>query len=140
VHEPSAHLPGGNYNASTRQELDKENEFRQIARTSKVTGAALFTLSFEPGKPTQVHFLGGDTPIKIFEPALKSANYHPVFPAGSKARILREMRLVCTPYAGCDGYMKLPSSVEMPSIEMRTTTVQKNGREVTIQLAPPANH
>ncbi|HEY2472595.1 MAG TPA: DUF3857 and transglutaminase domain-containing protein [Terracidiphilus sp.] len=138
VNAPSVRLPGGAYVASPQAELDKVNEFRQITHTSKVTGSALFSLSFEPGKPAQVRFLGGDPSIKTFEPALKTFSYHPMFPTGSKARILREMQLVCTPYAGCDGYMKLPTSVQNPSIELKSTgsRTEKNG-VIQIQLAPP---
>ena len=92
----------------------------------------------EPGKPAEARFIGGDPAVKNYEAAIKSFAYHPVFPTGSKARILREMQLVCTPYAGCDGYMKLPSTVQTPSIEMKATGTpsQKNG-VVQIRLAPP---
>ncbi len=137
VNAPSVRLPGGAYLASPRAELDKVNEFRQITHTSKATGAALFALSFESGKPTEVRFIGGDASIKVFEPAVRSFSYHPVFPAGSKARILREIQLVCTPYAGCDGYMKLPTSVENPQLQLKPAP-GTNNRTVKIELAPSA--
>ena len=138
VNSAAVRLPGGAYASSPVAELDKENEFRQILHTSKVTGSGMFALSFEPGKPAQVRFLGGDNSIKGFEPAIRAFNYHPFFPAGSKARILREMQLVCTPYAGCDGYMKLPNSIQAPAVELRPIIKpQEKDGVVQIKLAPP---
>jgi len=137
VNSPAVRLPGGAYAPSPRAELDKQNEFRRILRTSKVTGSGMFALSSELGKPPQVQFIGGDTAIKSFASAIKSHSYHPVFPAGSKARTVREMQLVCTPYAGCDGYMKLPSSVQAPAIQLKATgSPQRKDGVIQIQLAP----
>ena len=133
IEAPQLRLPGGRYEGSPRAELDKQTEFRQIVKTSKLTGAGLFALVFEAGKPTDVKFLGGDTTIRTFEPVLKTFAFHPEFPTGSKARILREMRLVCTPYAGCDGYMMLPSAVVYPEIHIKPGNV----RSIPIQVAPP---
>ena len=111
----SGGLSGGRYDNSPRAELDKETDLKQITRTSKLTGSALFVLTFEPGKPLQAKYLNGDKGFQGMEGALRTVPVHPSFPEGSKARILREIRLVCTPYAGCDGYLLLPSSVVMPS-------------------------
>jgi hypothetical protein len=115
---PSVRLPGGKYEDSPISLLNKETEFRQITRTSKLTGAALFILVFEPGTPVQAKFLSGDRGFQSLESVLKQAPFHPSFPAGSKARMIREVRVVCTPYAGCDGYMVLPNSVQMPAVEL----------------------
>ncbi len=129
----AARTPGRNYEGSPIAELNKETEFRQITRTSKVTGAGLFMLVFEPGKPVQARFLSGDKGLHGFEAALRAAAFHPAFPAGSKARVLREIRLVCTPYAGCDGYMILPNAVQMPSTEIPVFNLPKGAKTVQIE-------
>jgi hypothetical protein len=110
----SADIAKRNYLDSPISQLSKETEFRQVTRTSKLTGAALYVLVFEPEKHVQAKFVSGDQGFQGLEAALKAYPFHPVFPEGSKARVLREVRLVCTPYAGCDGYMILPSAIEIP--------------------------
>jgi hypothetical protein len=136
IDAPSLRLPGGRYTDSPRAELDKQTEFRQITHASKLTGAALFSLSFEPGKPTDVKFLGGDASFKGMTTSVKSFAFHPDFPTGSKAQILREMRLVCTPYAGCDGYMMLPTSIEIPPVDITPPNSPKGTKVVRIEVSP----
>jgi hypothetical protein len=137
IDAPSVRLPGGKYTNSPRAELDRETDLRHITQSSKLTGSALFSLSFEPGKSTDVRFLGGDASFKNMTAAVKSFVFHPSFPTGSKARILREMRLVCTPYAGCDGYMMLPTSIEFPPVDITPSNSPKGAKVVRLEVAPP---
>ena len=132
----AARMPGGRYEGSPIAELNKETEFHQVFRTSKVTGVGLFILVFEPGKPVQVRFLSGDQGVRGFESALKTVAFHPGFPAGSKARVLREIRLVCTPYAGCDGYMMLPNAVQIPPKDITPPDAPKGTKTFQIEVQP----
>ena len=114
-------LKGGQYTGSLRAELDGEEEIRPFTRTSKLTGSGLYTLSFETGKPAKAALLSGDPGFGSMEPVLAAHVFPPELPAGSKARVLREVRLICTPWAGCDLYMLLPTAVELPSQVIRVT-------------------
>jgi hypothetical protein len=113
------------YNGSLRQELDKEFEIRPLTRTSKLTGEAMFTVAFETGKPPKAYFLNGGKGFEPLQSALQTHPFSPILPAGSKARLLREFRLLCTPYAGCDAYILLPTAIEYTA------------RQVSIDLTPP---
>ena len=108
-------LNNGQYNGSLRAELDKETELRGFVHESKLNGQALFTISSELDKPVKAHFLQGDKVMEQMAGTVELRRKLPVvFPGGSKARLLREIRLVCTPYAGCDAYVLLPHSIQIP--------------------------
>ncbi len=140
ANSPSVRLPGGRYEDSPIVQLNKETEFKQITRTSRITGAAYFILVFEPTKPVQAKFLYGDSSLQSFESTLKVFPFHPGFPAGSRARVMREMSVVCTPYAGCDGYMLLPNSIEMPSsnrlINLTQPSAPQGTKVIQIDIQP----
>jgi transglutaminase-like putative cysteine protease len=125
----STALNQGQYNGSLRAELDRETEIRPLTRTSKLTGQAMFTVVFETGKPVKAHFLHGDKGFDAMLPAVQAHAYPSILPSGSKARLLREVRVVCTPYAGCDAYILLPTSIEIQAWQ----TVKK---DVTPSNAP----
>lgn len=130
-------LNKGKYDASPRQELDKETDISHITKTSKLTGSGLYALVFEPGKSIQVKFLGGDKGFEKLDSTLKAVDFHPDFPSGSRARIFREIRVICTPYAGCDGYLQLPGNVTQPESKVvREIRVGKNAKSVEIPLLP----
>jgi hypothetical protein len=132
----AASMAKSNASESPVLQLSKKTEFRQITRSSKLTGAALYILAFEPGKPVQVRFLSGDKGFQNLENVFKSVPFHPLFPVGSKARILREIRMICTPYAGCDGYLILPSSVEMPAHQITLPKAPDVSRTIQIEVRP----
>lgn len=115
----------GVYNGSLQAELDKETEIRPLVRTTNLTGSGLYSVAFEEGKPANVTFIGGDTGFASLGPTLRAHAFPAVLPAGSKAQLLREVRIVCSPYAGCDAYLLLPTAVERPS------------RSITVNVAPP---
>jgi hypothetical protein len=114
----------GVYSGSLQEERDRISEVHGFVRTTKLTGAGLFTIAFEEGKKAKASFLSGDNGFASLVSALEAHTYPSELPSGSKARLLREVRLVCTPYAGCDAYFLLPNAVEMPS------------KSVTIRVAP----
>jgi hypothetical protein len=118
-------LNHGQYNGSLRAELDKEIEIRPLTRTSKLNASGLFLVGIEAGKPIQVNLLQGDKGIESLKPALQAHAFGNLLPNGSKARVLREIQAICTPYAGCDAYIKLPTSIQIP----------KN--PVQVDLSPP---
>ena len=68
---------------------------------------------------------------------LQSHSFPATLPEGSKAKLLREVRVVCTPWAGCDAYILLPASIEMPSVNIRAIPVQglpKGAKTVQIRV------
>jgi hypothetical protein len=108
-------LNHGQYNGSLRAELDKNIEIHGFTRNSKLTGQALFAVAYEAGKPVKAHLLQGDKGFQTMAATLEGQRFPVILPSGSKARVVREVRLICTPFGGCDAYMLLPAAVEMPS-------------------------
>lgn len=141
----SGDLNHGAYDGSLQSELDAMQEIRPLVRSTKLTGSALFALAFEQGKPTQVIFLEGDKYFRGLESALKAHHFPSQLPSGSKARLLREVRVICSPWAGCDAYLIGISSLQMPGsvihlrpIQLPTPSVPTGSKVVEIPVAPPA--
>jgi hypothetical protein len=111
----AATLNHGQYNGSLRAELDKKTDFRGFIPTSKITGVALFAIAYENDKPVKVRFLGGNKKVELMATTLEKRPLGVILPANSKARLLREVRLVCAPYGGCDAYLLSPSKIEIPT-------------------------
>jgi hypothetical protein len=129
-------LNHGEYNGSLEAELDKDHEIHQFTHTSKLTGSALYEVAFEAGKPAKVNFLQGDKGFAAMTATLQAHAFSPELPSASKARLLREVRLICTPYAGCDAYLLLPGSITMPSTSVGNVVrlPKGHGDEKTIQI------
>jgi transglutaminase-like putative cysteine protease len=120
-------LNRGQYNGSLDAELDKELEIHQFLRATKLTGSGLYAIAFEGGKPVKANFLQGDKGFAELVPTLQAHTFPAQLPSGSKARLLREVRVICSPWAGCDAYLLLPGSIELPS------------RTNFVNVAPPPN-
>lgn len=123
-------LNHGAYEGSLQAELDKAIEIHQLVHATKLTGEGLYAESFEPGKPTKVSFLSGDKGFEALGSVLQAHGFTAIFPKGSKAKLLREVRIVCSPWSGCDAYQILPSSIRMPSGEIHLKPIkvaQPNG-------------
>ena len=134
----AAALNNGQYNGSLRAELDRQTEFRGWVHSSTLNGQGLFILANEPGKPSKAHLLSGDKVMEKMIGTLETQKLPVVFPRESKARMVREVRLICTPYAGCDAYIFLPNSVQIsvPStMKWETPVIQ----HLEIKQSPPTN-
>jgi hypothetical protein len=107
-------LNRGQYNGSLRAQLDKDIEFHGYTKVSKLTGEALFSVAYEEGKPVKARFFNGDKALAPMTAILEVHRIPVSLPQGSKARLLREVRLICAPYGGCDAYMLLPSNIQIP--------------------------
>jgi tetratricopeptide (TPR) repeat protein len=118
-------LNHGQYNGSLRAEMDKDLEIHGFTKTSKLNGEALFTVAYEVGKPVKAYFLNGDKGFAPMASTLEGHRFQVTLPTGTRARVLREVRLICAPFGGCDAYMLLPTSIEIPS------------NKGTMDLAPP---
>jgi hypothetical protein len=121
------------YEGSLLSEFDKLHEIKPIFRATKLTGIGYYSLAFETGKPVKAVFLGGDKGMERLTPQLEAYRFGVQLPTGSKARLLRELRAVCTPYAGCDAYMISPASPETPPIKINGTRV------ISLPIPPPPN-
>jgi hypothetical protein len=137
----SSALNKGQYDGSLRAELDKEVEIHELVRTTKLNGQGLFSVAFQSGRPVKAYLLSGDKGMDSLVPVLQSHAYAAFLPTGSKAQLLREVRVICTQYAGCDAYILLPSSVQMPAMTFRRDITPANApkgtKTVEIEVAPP---
>ena len=122
-------LNHGAYTRSLQEELDKSTEVRSIVHTTKLTGDGYFVVAFEVGKPAATTFLGGDKTFASLLPVLRAHTFSPDLPSSSKARLLREVHLVCSPWAGCDAYLLLPGAVQLPARVIQVAA--PTGREIT---------
>jgi len=128
-------LNHGGYSGSLRAQLDKETDFRGYTPTSKITGEALFIVSYEPGKPVKARFLQGDEVIASMAAVLERRGFNSNFqPSGSSARLLREVRVVCSEYGGgCDVYLLLPTALQIPATSAEIDKAFKNAKSVQIK-------
>ena len=137
-------LNHGMYTGSLQAELDKETEIHQIVHTTRLTGQALYAVAFAEGKPVKAAMLNGEKGFASLVPVLQAHAYRPELPSGSKAVMLREVRVICSPWAGCDAYLVAPGSVEMPSLPMHVVDVApapsaaKGTKAIRIEPAPAA--
>ena len=108
-------LNQGKYNGSLLAELDKETTFRSFTPTSKFTGEVFFTLAYEADKPAKAHLIEGDKKFASLAATLEARKLGGLMPASSKARLLREVRLMCSEYGGgCDAYLLSPWAIHIP--------------------------
>jgi hypothetical protein len=134
-------LNRGQYNGSLRAELDREIQVHGFTRTSNLNGQGLFTLAYEAGKPVKASLLQGDKGFASMASLLEGHRFGVILPSGSKARLLREIRLICSSYGGgCDAYMLLPTAVQIPAKNIQTDITPPNApkgtKTVQIELHP----
>jgi len=132
-------LNHGQYDGSLSAELDKENEVKGFTKASKLNGEALFILAYEPEKPVKAYLLQGDKGFASMESTLLAHHFPASVPNGSKARLLREVRLMCSSYGGgCDAYLLLPTAVRIPPKDITPPNAPKGTK--TIQIEVQANN
>jgi hypothetical protein len=130
-------LNHGQYDGSLRAELDKQTEIHGFTRVSKLNGEAMFTAVYEAGKPVASYQMSGGKQFAPLGATLEGSRFGVVFPIGSKARLLREVRLICSPYGGgCDAYMLLPNAIRIPPKEITPADAPKGTKTVEIDLQP----
>jgi hypothetical protein len=68
--------------------------------------------------------------------SLQAHSFPSQLPSSSKARLMREVRIVCSPWAGCDAYLLLPGAIEIPARPILRVTNSPKGRveEKTVQI------
>ena len=78
--------------------------------------------------------------MSVLTPTVAGAHFPSSLPKNSMARLVREVRVVCSPYGGCDADLLPVGNVRMPSMPVkvveRIVGVSKDGKEVPIQLKP----
>jgi hypothetical protein len=67
---------------------------------------------------------------------LEGHRFPVTLPSSSKARLLREVRLICTPYGGCDAYMLLPTAIVIPAVEITPHNAPPGTKEIQIEVEP----
>jgi hypothetical protein len=135
----STQLNGDEYDGTPRAELDKQVEILGFTPTSEFTGQALFAVAYEAGKPPHARYLSGEKKLAPMASTLEGRRFAVSLPTGSKARLLREVRLDCfSDGSGCDAYMLLPTAIEMPtrSIPAKSDPGNDTKGTKTVQIQP----
>jgi hypothetical protein len=136
-------LNHGQYNGSLRAELDKPIEIRGYVRVTRVNGQALFAVTYEGNQPIAAKLIDGDKSLGSLATTLEGHRFPVALPAGSKARLVREVRMICSQYGGCDAYMLLPSAIQIPAkgniIEVGPPPDAPKGTKVVRITHLPAN-
>ena len=129
-------LNHGSYVGSLQAELDKSIEIHQIVHTTKLTGEGLYVVDYDPNKPGKVKFLSGDKGFEVLASVLQAHGFTALFPKGSKAKLLREVRIICSPWSGCDAYLIQPGSIRMPSgvIHLNPTKIPQPNGSKTVEI------
>ena len=128
-------LNRGFYNGSLRAELDKPNEVHGLTPTSQLNGEALYSVAYEADKPAKALMLQGEKGFMSLSARLEGHSFHILLPAGSKARLLREVRVMCSSYGGgCDAYMLLPSALHIPAKDITPPDAPKGTKTLQIQV------
>jgi len=87
-----------------------------------------------------VAYLKGDQGFGNMALTLQAHSFSQELPLHSKARLLREVRVICTPWAGCDAYILLPTSIEIPATNVFTYVSSpgepKGSNTIRIEVAP----
>lgn len=84
----------------------------KLKRLVPGTATAEFFLLFSPGpKVEAVEFISGSEKLKSAGKALSEADFQVAFPAGSSARLLRRVLLMCSSVSGCKADLFPPGSV-----------------------------
>ncbi|HEX8812637.1 MAG TPA: hypothetical protein VF742_11670, partial [Terracidiphilus sp.] len=74
-------LNDGMYKGSLQEELDNAREIKQFIRATKLSGEAIFLVSYEDGKPAKVTFLNGEMTMASLTHALEGAKFASGLPA-----------------------------------------------------------
>jgi hypothetical protein len=128
-------LNRGQYNGSLRAELDKANEVHGLTPTSQLNGEALFSVAYDAGKPAKAHMLQGDKGFVPLAAKLEGHSFQVSLPIGSKARLLREVRVMCSSYGGgCDAYMLLPTALRIPATDITPPDAPKGTKTYQIEV------
>ena len=123
------------YDGSLLKELESTNLIPKLIGVTTLTGQALYSVMYEIGRPTKATFLNGDKGMNALASALEGARFPSSLPKNSKVRLIREVRVICSPYAGCDAELLLPGKLQMPPIPMKT--LPGGAKQVQIEMAPP---
>lgn len=124
--------------ATDEPELDKRTDIRAIVRATRLNGDGYYVAAFENDKPATISFLSGDKGFEKLVPVLRAHVFSPQLPIGSKARLLREVHIICSQWAGCDAYILLTGSLQMPTrrIDITPPNAPKGTRTVQIEELP----
>lgn len=107
-------LNHGALKGSLREELDKTHETHPLIPKTTINAEGLFLLVERKGKAAEVVQLEGGKAFDSILPLLRKHDFGKVLPANSEAQLQREIRLVCSQWAGCDSYVLLASKIQTP--------------------------
>ena len=103
-------LPNGQWTKSPGDELRDTLQVK-ISKTTTVSGVAEFTVVLAAGKVEAARYVHGDEQLQTMTHGLSAATYPMEFPAGSRAKVARSVRLTCLPASGCIAQMLTPDEV-----------------------------
>jgi hypothetical protein len=83
-------------------------------RETKLNGQGYYAVTYLPDGTVRATLISGDPGMATLAPMLQGDRFPVPMPTGSKARLVREVHLICSPWGGCDAYMLLPTAVTIP--------------------------
>jgi tetratricopeptide (TPR) repeat protein len=104
VPNESWRLPSGEWTKTGPEQLSEMCTVK-LGKLSGVSGSAEYSVVFAPEKVESVEFIDGDDSLESLTDKLKATHYPVEFPEGSKAKILRRMKVRCTTAGGCTAFM-----------------------------------
>jgi len=105
-------LPNGEWTKTPGEELKDMLRVKVSKKTSSY-GVANFSAVFVPGRLESVRYISGDEGMKSMIGTLEATHFAMEFPAGSAAKIVRRVRLTCSPSSGCTAEMILLNQASM---------------------------
>jgi len=130
---PTSAFRGGNYDGSFISEIDKEREFPRLLPSTRLTGTGYFLLIFAEGKQPNVVLIGGDSGFDKLIPLLHAWHWPAQIPSGENAQIVREVQMICTPYAGCDAHLIALGSYETPPMRVVALPLLPGNRQIKVE-------
>jgi len=119
THSRLATLAGGDAKADAaiaryKEELQHQSTI-DLGKTTQTGNADFFVLlsggAGSVAKVDAVRFISGDEKLKSFTDALRTSDYHLIFPDDTPVKVLRRGTLSCSVTTGCKFVMTLPDDV-----------------------------
>jgi len=101
-------LPNGEWTQTPAEQLRHTREVK-LSNESKLSGTAVFAVSFQPGKTESADYVSGDDELKPLSRELAAAHYPLEFPPDSAAILVVTVAVNCRAGATCTGTLVNPS-------------------------------
>jgi hypothetical protein len=107
-------------------ELDQQSGDPTFIRSTKLDGSAIFLVSIGSEGPTKAIWYLDDDALAPAASSLEAHSFEPVFPIGSKAKLLREVYVNCSPGKGCTAFLRTPAVIDFPGSRVNWSIFSPN--------------